>query len=492
MKYFSYIFLFMILMMNRVQSQNNLLLSDDFWSAQPDLNQVKQAVANGNNPSAQNNRGFDATTYAILNNADVSIIDFLLQQDGNSVDKKTHDGRIYLLWAGSKGNIPLIEYLIEKGSDVMAVEDKGNNLVTYTAVRGVTNPAVYTTFKQHGVPLSIQNTKGAHALLLLAPAVKQVADLNFLLKEKDIQLTDTDKDGNNIFLYTATSGNIPMLKDLIQHKINPLHENLQKENAMFFAAQGQKRSFNNIEVFEFLKSIGVPTRVSNKNNETPLHKLASRNNHISIYEFFINQGVDANQKDKNGNPAIFYAVQGNNNSVAKFLLNDFQNINETNAYGETLMTKAIAGGNADIFDALIQKNMDLKHLNQKGESYLYPLFQSYNPQNQKFFEKAFNVFKNAGISASSAQLSLFHIAVEKNSLFLLHKAQEISQDINQKNEKGFSPLQLAAMQVDDVQFMKDLIAFGADKNVRTDFDESVLDLASENEKLQGQDLTFLN
>ena len=61
------------------------------------------------NPSA-----FDPVTLAINNGASNDVVKYLVEYKGNEVNKVTHDGRIYLHWASSKGNVELVEYLIEK------------------------------------------------------------------------------------------------------------------------------------------------------------------------------------------------------------------------------------------------------------------------------------------------------------------------------------------------------------------------------------------
>src|SRR5690606_38411549 len=79
--------------------------------------------------------------------------------------------------------------------------------------------------------------------------------------------------------------------------------------------------------------------------------------------------------------------------------------------------------------------------------------------------------------------TLFHMAVAQGMPALLERAAELGVDINKKNDDGLTPLHLAAMKSKDGSLMQALIAKGADKALLTDFDESALDLARENELL---------
>jgi ankyrin repeat protein len=57
-------------------------------------------------------------------------------------------------------------------------------------------------------------------------------------------------------------------------------------------------------------------------------------------------------------------------------------------------------------------------------------------------------------------------------------------DLNIKNDAGLSALQIAVMKAKNDKIIKYLLSIGADKNVKTNFNETVFDLASENELLQ--------
>ena len=80
--------------------------------------------------------------------------------------------------------------------------------------------------------------------------------------------------------------------------------------------------------------------------------------------------------------------------------------------------------------------------------------------------------------------SLLHLAAKENNLALLKRLKDFGIDLNQKNEEGNTPLHLAAMSTSNTAILKYLIAEGADPSLKTDFEESVYDLAKENELLQ--------
>jgi ankyrin repeat protein len=83
-----------------------------------------------------------------------------------------------------------------------------------------------------------------------------------------------------------------------------------------------------------------------------------------------------------------------------------------------------------------------------------------------------------------AKNTLLQIATERNDLSLLKRLASLNIAINNINEEGLTALQIAAMKAKDTKIIEYLIRIGANKNVKTDFDESIYDLASENELLK--------
>ena len=89
--------------------------------------------------------------------------------------------------------------------------------------------------------------------------------------------------------------------------------------------------------------------------------------------------------------------------------------------------------------------------------------------------------------------TLLHIATKRNDLDLLKRLEDFKIDVNLKNEEGMTALQFAAMKATDINILKYLLDKGADKSVVTEFDETIYDLAKENELLRHEntDINFL-
>ncbi|MDF4203366.1 ankyrin repeat domain-containing protein [Maribacter sp. SA7] len=477
-----------------IAQQKNELLDRKFWKTNPDLATVKQKIAEGNDPVVMDSNSFDATTLAITSKADVEIVKYLLSLDGNSVDKKTHDSRIYLHWASYAGDSAVVKYLLDNGASVTALDSHRYTPLTFGANAGLTNPEIYKAFEAKGVSLvEEKNEHGANVLLLAAPSLKSEDDLNFFL-ENDLALDSKDEDGNGIFNYASKKGNIDFLKLLVEKGVDYKSLNNNGGNAFMFAAQGGRGFSNGLPVYTYLKSLGLEPNIVETSGSTPLHRLASGNKDETILNLFLDAGADVNQADEKGNTPFLNAASRNELKIVQLLAKDVKDINVSNKSGETALMLAAHSNKADVVGFLIENGADINAKDAEGNTAAYFLVDSYNKRNAKAFDAKLALLKAKGLKFNSVQgdgNTLYHVAAKKNNLQLVKKLADFDIDVNAKNDEGMTALHIAAMKAENDKLLKFLIAKGADANSKTDFEETVYDLASENEMLQKEN-TSLN
>ncbi|TDQ09773.1 ankyrin repeat domain-containing protein [Pedobacter metabolipauper] len=479
-------------------AQQNTLLDASFWQGKPDMSQIKTEVEKGNNPSQFNSSSFDPVVLAINAGASTEAVKYLLSQPGNDIAKLTHDSRIYLHWAASKGNVELVEYLLSKGSKTNAVDSHGSTPLLFAASGGQQNTKIYDLFIAHGADLKKDLSQdGANVLLLAIPNDKDFVLTNYFIS-KGLDINSSDASGNNSFSYAARSGNIELLKTLLQKgvKANP--------NAMLMAAQGSRRGANTIEVYQYLESLNIKPNSIGKNGENALHAIVRKPKQEDIIQYFLSKGADVNQVDEEGNTVIMNAAAANRDTaVIGMLISRVKNINQANQKGETALTMAVRSSSPEVVSYLISKGASAKALDKKGNNLAYYVVDSYRPQSAQGanpqaarpapngpkpedLDTKIKILQNAGLNVTAAQAdgnTLYHIAVAKNDVSLIKRLQPLNIDINAKNKDGLTALHKAALVSKDDVLLKYLLSIGAKKDAVTNFKETAFDLASENESL---------
>lgn len=463
------------------QAQKNTFFDQAFWKGNTDLATIKAAIANGSNPSQLNQMSFDASVMAINNNAPAESILFLLAQPGNDVNKLTHDSRTYLFWAASRGNLPVMEYLLTNGAKVNMQDSHGYSPLTFAAVGGQADTKVYDLLISKGADVKKDlNHDGANALLIALPNDKDFKLTDYFVS-KGLSLNSTDAAGNTAFNYVARSGNIELMNKLIAKGVK------YNDNAILMAAQGGRGSSNGLAVFQYLEGLKLKPTVIGSNGETALFSVARKPKQEEIINYFLSKGVDINTADKEGNTAFMAAAGGNRDlATLELLAKNVKNINQVNAKGVSALAMAVRGNSAEAVKFLLDKGADLKTADKEGNNLAYYLFQSYGPRGKEDFTAKLKLLTDKGFDVAAVQPngnSLYHLAVAKNDLALAKMVTDYKVDVNLKNKEGYTALHKAAMTAKDTELLKYLISVGAKKDVATEFKETPYDLATENEFL---------
>lgn len=474
--------------------EENVFLDRSFWKENPNLKTVKQKITEGNDATVFNSNAFDATVYALLEKADGEVVKYLLSLEGNPIDKKTHDSRIYLHWAAYAGQTEIVNYLLDKGSSVTELDSHGYTPLAFAANAGQKDKDLYEAFEKQGVNLfNEKNENGANLLLLVAPSLTNEEELAFFTS-KGFKLNSKDNDGNGIFNYASKKGNIDFLKMLVKKGVDYKSLNKEGGNAFLFAVQGGRGYSNPLAVYAYLKSLGLEPNIVTKDGYTPLHRLAYSNTDPAIFKFFLTAGADVNQKHSEGNTPFLNAASLNELAMAKLLSKDVKDFNATNNEGQTALMLAVHRNSSEVVEFLLENDCNPSAKDKKGNTITYYLVASYDNRKADDFDAKLKLLQEKGVKMNTTQAegnTLFHLVAKDNNLELLKRLSGFDIDFNAKNEEGLTALHLAAMKAENDEMMKYLISKGADAKIKTSFEETVYDLARENELLQKQN-TSLN
>ena len=435
---------------------DNALLDRSFWKSQPTLPQVRELVDLGNDPTALNEYDFDAMSWALIGEADSDVLQFLLEFDGNGVNKLTHDERTYMFWAAYKSNLPIMRELAARGAKFDLVDEHGYSLLNFAAVTGQMDTDVYDFIINHGgSPDRERNADGAHALLLVAPFITN-DDMPTYFEPFGLSMEDVDKDASNGWLYACKGGQVKMLRALLDQGMDAKYVNALGENAAHFAVRGTRGRRNGREVFEFFDSLGVDIHAPNKSGVTPM----------------------------------LMAVQGKFDSDGlEFLIETAPSLYHQDSKGNTVMHHALMNGSIEACKMLKENGWTMREANYRGSTLVQALAKGYRPSGHDTFEELCAFLKHEKIplvQVLDGGEQWLHVGARTQSLPLLKFGLLLGLDVNQRDSDGLTPLHEACLTATNSEIIDWLVAVGADVQATTEFGETAGDLARENEAFEDE------
>ena len=146
---------------------------------------------------------------------------------------------------------------------------------------------------------------------------------------------------------------------------------------------------------------------------------------------------------------------------------------------------------------LIQKGADVKRIDVDGNNIAAHLIQSYRApragETADVFGEKIKLLQENGLNFKQAQQNgntLYHFAVAENDINLLKRIATLGIDVNARNKDGLTALHRAAMISKNDAVLKFLLSVGADKSIKTEFDETAYDLALENDYLKNNQISI--
>ena len=186
----------------------------------------------------------------------------------------------------------------------------------------------------------------------------------------------------------------------------------------------------------------------------------------------------------------------NDLNTVKFLYQHVKDINYRNKEGASALTNAVQRNSVSVIKFLVKSGADVLVKDKKGNNLFFYLIKYFKPKKLHLLREKVEILSANGFDISQKQKdgnSLYHLAIETKDVEFLEWVYSQNIEVNSKNNNGITPLHKAIMTGKNDELIKLLIRFGADKTIKTDFDESSYELALENELLKknATDINFL-
>jgi ankyrin repeat protein len=319
-----------------------------------------------------------------------------------------------------------------------------------------------------------------------------------------------DEDGNTAFHLAARHGHIIGGKILRKTTADCEAINRGGKTPLIEAA-----SYGHTEFVEWLLLEGVSLEATMVRAASAL-QAASLGGHQSVVEILLGAGADVNaQGGEYGNALQAAAVYGKSSEIVQMLLDAGADVNaQGGRYGNALQAAAYAEG-SEIVQMLLNAGVDV---NAQGGEYGNALqaAAAYGKSSeivQMLLDAGADVNAQGGIYGSSLLAAVYlghvnqvqilldagasallaneldqtplHIAASKNRLNLLRRFPQLLSPINNRDKLSQTPIHLAIC-LGHVDFVTNLLRFGADPSLLDGYGKNTLDWAVGNESLLRQ------
>ena len=248
---------------------------------------------------------------------------------------------------------------------------------------------------------------------------------------------------------------------------------------------------DHVEVLEALLNSGIKVGVdvnasSGEEGWTPLMFAAANAKDPRALELLLNASADVHAKSKRGRTPLTYAARYNPNpEVLRALLEAEADINAKDMFEWTpLMSAARYNSNPEVLTALIKAGADAKVKNEAGKTALY-----YARKNKELQSTpALRLLEGeTALPPSERRKQATEELLKTVGKADPEKVRQLIQDgadVNAKEENGWTPLMLAAIE-NTTEALTVLLDAGADAKAKNDKGRTALNYARKNKKLKG-------
>jgi len=230
----------------------------------------------------------------------------------------------------------------------------------YSAYYG--NVSVFDYLLQKGADLNAQDQRG------LAPVWFTVSgqrpDMLRKLIALDADLSNKNSQGDNMLFRAIMTRNPELVQILLDNGFDPKQRNAYNMTPIEHAA-----GMNSVEIINLLISKGADLRDSTR---MPLIQRATVSRGAEVLHYLLDRGFEIDEVDRNGRTPLMMAIDFGNMEAARALVMRGADVNLANSEGVVPMQIAVKKGSVELIDLFIAKKANLNIVEeQTGKTMLH-------------------------------------------------------------------------------------------------------------------------
>lgn len=392
----------------------------------------------------KNKYGYDALMLATYENGRIPIIQTLLDNEAN-VNSTDLEGHTPLMAAAIKGRDDVMKYLIQRGADYKA-EDKNNiSVLNYYHQRIYLEDEEY---KNSAKPQSPSERLFSEFQYIAQKSKKYNEDLKksiyapnpdaaLISAIEHLAYIDAQDENGCTTLLNAARQNLPLsfIEKLVNAKANVNASCLSGRNALMFLSSHAETA-------------------------------ADAENQIKKVHYLIENGLDINAADENGNTALMHAVANHaHNNFISTLIKAGADVNTANQQKDTALWIAIRQQDApETLKLLLEYHANPNAKDRQGETPLW--YQLRNEYNNVITKILIRSGADVNLPNIVGDTPLWYALYKKISPEIIELLIATQQDTNIRNENGDTPLLYAVKNDYPASIVKALLENGADPNLK--------------------------
>lgn len=219
---------------------------------------------------------FAADIHEAAKAGDLQKVQALITADPDAVNLKDGSGRTPLHWAARNDHLGVVEFLLNRGADVQAVDNLGYTALYYSVWLG-------------------------RKIEITERLISRGSDVNF------------NKGGVPLLFLASREGKEEIAAMLIAHRAKVNEPDIVGKTPLHIAVEGRHQN-----IVELLLNNGASLLAKDMLGRTPLHQ-SSIEGYLKITELLLAGGARANEKDKAGKTPLDYARKHGNEIAARLL-----------------------------------------------------------------------------------------------------------------------------------------------------------------------------